>query len=94
MKKLKAIKTIAVILFLISLFCTVDLGLSCLFNAGASYHDGYWAHSLLHAAFGIFGDSAWTFDMFFAKFEISAWITYALVAVNVALRFVKEKGTL
>ena len=62
MKKLKAIKTIAVILFLISLFCTVDLGLSCLFNAGASYHDGYWAHSLLHAAFGIFGDSAWTFD--------------------------------
>lgn len=89
MKHFKTIRIIAAIVFLISLFCTVDLGLSLLFNTGAVYHDGYASHSLLHAVFGIFGDGVWTFDMFFGKFETSAGITYALLVVNVVLLFCK-----
>lgn len=92
MKQLKALKILAAILFLISLFCTVDLGLNLLFNTEPSIHDGsYGVHSLLHAVFGIFGDSMWSFDMFFDAFKNSAWITYALLVVNVVLHFCKDK---
>ena len=93
MKQLRTIRIIAVILFLISLFCTVDLGLNFLFNTESSIHDGsYGTHSILHAMFGIFGDGVWTFDMFFGKFETSAWITYALLVVNVVLLFCKGES--
>ena len=92
MKQLRTIRIIAVILFLISLFCTVDLGLNFLFNTESSIHDGsYGTHSILHAMFGIFGASRWSFDMFFAAFKNSAWITYALLAINVVLYFCKDK---
>lgn len=92
MKQLRTIRIIAAILFLISLFCTVDLGLNFLFNTEPGIHDGsYGVNSLLHAVFGIFGDSMWSFDMFFAAFKNSAWITYALLVVNVVLNFCKGK---
>ncbi len=92
MKKLRVIKVIAVALFLISLFCTVDLGLNLIYNSEPSIHDGsYVIKSILHAMFGVFGDSLWSFDMFFLALKASAWITYALLAVNAVLYFIKEK---
>ena len=92
MKKLRTIQIIAATLFLISLFCTVDLGLTVLFNAEPVIHDGSLsAHSILHAVFGIFGDSLWSFDRFFSAFSTSVWITYALLAANVVLHFCKGK---
>ncbi len=92
MKKLKVIKIIAVVLFFISLFCTIDLGLNLLYNTEPSIHDGsYGTYSILHAVFGIFGDSLWSFDIFFLALKNSAWITYALLLVNVVLDFIKEK---
>lgn len=92
MKKLKSIRIIAVILFLISLFCTVDLGLNFLFNIEPIIHDGsYGVCSLLHSVFRIFGDSGWSFDLFFSAFKTSAWITYFLLVVNVILHFYKGK---
>ena len=92
MKNLRTIQIIAAILFLISLFCTVDLGLNVLFNAEPFIHDGSLsAHSILHAVFGIFGDSLWSFDRFFSAFSTSVWITYALLAANVVLHFCKGK---
>lgn len=92
MKKLGILKIIAVVLFLISLFCTVDLGLNLLFNAVPSAHDGsYGICSILHAVFNIFGDGSWSFDMFFRAFQNSAWITYALLVVNVVLHFCNGK---
>ena len=92
MKRLKTIRKVAVVLFLLSLFCTVDLGLNFLFNTEPGIHDGsYGVHSLLHAVFGIFGDSGWSFDRFFAAFNNAAWITYALLVVNVVLYFCQDK---
>lgn len=90
MKKLRTLKIIAAVLFLISLFCTVDLGLNVLYNAETRVHDGsYGMCSILHAVFGIFGDSRWSFDRFFFAFKNSVWITYVLLAVNVVLHFCK-----
>lgn len=92
MKKLRTLKIIAAVLFLISLFCTVDLGLNLLFNTLPSAHDGsFGIHSVLHAVFNIFGDSLWSFDRFFLAFKNAAWITYALLAANVILHLIKEK---
>ncbi len=92
MKTLRVIKVIAVVLFLISLFCTVDLGLNLLYNTEPTIHDGsYGTYSILHAVFDIFGDSLWSFDMFFLAFKNSALITYVLLVVNVVLHFLKKK---
>ena len=86
--KMRAIKITAGVLLLISLFCTVDLGLNVLYNAMPGIHDGSYAvHSVLHTLFRIFGDSLWSFDRFFAAFERSAWISYGLFVVNAVLHF-------
>ncbi len=91
MKKMRTIKIIAVVLFLISLFCTVDLGLNFLYNTEPLQHDGITTNSVLQSIFGIFGDSLWAFDRFFNAFKNSAWISFALLAVNAVLRFFKDK---
>ncbi len=92
MKNLKVIRVIAVVAFLISLFCTIDLGINLLYNAETSIHDGsYGISSVLHAVFGIFGDNLWSYDRFFLAFKNASWITYFLLAVNVVLCFFKDK---
>ena len=92
MKKRKTLKIIATAVFLISLFCTVDLGLNLLYNAESGIHDGSYAvHSILHAVFRIFGDSLWSFDRFFLAFRNAAWITFSLLTINVILHFYQSK---
>ena len=92
MKKRKTLKIIAAAVFLISLFCTVDLGLNLLYNAVSGIHDGSYAvHSILHAVFRIFGDSLWSFDRFFLAFRNAAWITFSLLTINVILHFYQSK---
>ncbi len=92
MKHIQTIRRIAAILFLLSLFCTVDLGLNLLYNTEPLQHDGsFGVRSLLHAMFGIFGDRLWSFDRFFRAFEMAAWCSFVLLAGNVLLHFIKEK---
>ncbi len=91
MKKIRIFKMITTVLFMISLFCTIDLGLNLLYNTQPLLHDGLANRSILHAVFGIFGDSLWSFDRFFEAFKISAWITFALLGVNIIISFFKEK---
>ncbi len=91
-KKWRAIRLIAAALLVLSLFCTIDLGLNVLYNAEPDIHDGsYGTHSILHAVFGIFGDSLWSFDRFFLAFQRSTWVTYLLLIVNAVLHFFKGK---
>ena len=70
----------------------MDLGLNFLYNTEPGLHDGsYGTCSVLHAVFGIFGDSGWSFEMFFRAFRNAAWITYALGVLNVALHLCRPK---
>ncbi len=95
MKKLKVLKIIAIVLFFVSLFCTIDLGLNFLYNTDPSAlgHDGsYISYSILHGIFGIFGDGIWSFEMFFLAFKNSAWVTFMLMTVNVLLRALEKKA--
>ncbi len=88
MKKMKTFKIIVLIMFIFSLFCTIDLGLNFLYNTELSLHDNsYGTCSILHAVFGIFGDSLWSFERFFTAFSSSVWITFALFIVNIVLYF-------
>ena len=93
MKTIRILRILAGILFMISLFCTVDLGLNLLFNAETQIHDGsYGVYSVLHTVFRIFGDSRWSYDRFFFAFRNSAWVTYGLLVLNGVLHFCKGKG--
>ncbi len=94
MKRLRTVRTVAVVLLVVSLFCTVDLGLNVLYNTETWLHDGsYTICSILHGIFGIFGDSLWSFERFFAAFRSAVWISFGLLAVNVVLRFVIGRKT-
>ncbi len=89
-KKTKPIKLIIIVPFLISLFCTIDLGLNLLYNTQAHLHDGLVPLSILHTLFNIFGDSVWTFERFFCAFEAAVWITFMLFLLNVILSLFKN----
>ncbi len=92
MSKLNTIKISAAVLFLISLFCTVDLGFNFLYNLVPEFLDGYTTNSILHGIFQIFGDHSWSLGMFFNAFETSAWISFALLVLNVVLHFYNTKN--
>ncbi len=91
MKKLKTVRAIALILFLAALFCAIDLGLNVLYNVTPQLHDGFSAHSTLHGLFGIFGDSCWSFDLFFAAFEKAAWVAFILLTANIVLFWIADR---
>ncbi len=76
-------------LFLVSLFCTIDLGMNFIYNFVSEYLDGLTSHSILHGFFGILGDNSWSLGMFFELFERSAWISFLLLIVNTILYFFK-----
>ncbi len=90
MQHIKIIKTVCSALFIISLFCTVDLGLNFFYNLAPELHDGYTTCSILHGVFGIFGDHSWSFEMFFNAFKTSVWISFIILVLNIVLYFCKE----
>ncbi len=92
MKKVGIIKISSIVLFLISLLCTIDLGMNYLYNLNPALHDGSYVNkSTLQNLFQIFGDQGWTIDKFYQAFEISVWITFILAALTVILQFIKSK---
>ena len=89
---MKRIKTIALILLLISLFSSIDLGLNFLYNLVPEHLDGYTSHSILQGLFGILGDHGWSLSKFYSMFETSIWFTYLMVVVNIILNTKTRKG--
>ncbi len=91
MNKIKLIKRVSILAFLISLFCTIDLGLNFLYNTETHLHDGsFKTCSILQILFNIFGDSNWTFERFFYAFEISVWLTFIFLMLNIILIHTKQ----
>ncbi len=85
---MKKIRITSLVLLLISVFVSVDLGLNFSYNLLHEYHDGLQINSLLHFFFGIFGDSLWSMERFFNAFETSLWISFAVFAENIVLTIV------
>lgn len=85
---MKKIRIISLVLLLISVFASVDLGLNFFYNLLSEFHDGLQVNSLLHFFFGVFGDSLWSKERFFDAFEISLWISFVVFAENIVLAIV------
>lgn len=82
---MRKVRIAACILFLKSLFVSIDLGMNFLYNLVPEFLDGYTSHSILQGLFGIFGDRNWTLARFYEMFERSLWVSYILLAINVLL---------
>ena len=79
---MKKLKLILLILFILSLFCTLDLGFNLLYNLIPEHLDGYTTHSTMQGLFGVFGDNSWSLSRFYKTFETSTWITFWLFVFN------------
>ena len=88
---MKKLKLILLILFILSLFCTLDLGFNLLYNLIPEHLDGYTTHSALQGLFGVFGDHSWSLSRFYNAFETSTWITFWLFVFNSILIFKTKK---
>lgn len=87
---MKRIRTISLIILLVSLFASIDLGFNFLYNLVPEHLDGYTSHSTLHGLFGILGDHGWSLSKFYNMFEKSVWFTYLMVLENIGLLTIKN----
>ncbi len=85
---MKKIRIVSLVLLLISVFVSVDLGLNFSYNLLSEFHDGLQVNSLLHFFFRVFGDSLWSMERFFNAFEASLWISFVVFVENIILAIV------
>lgn len=84
---MKKIKIVFMALFIISLFASIDFGFNFLWALTPDINDGIAVRTL----FNFFGDRLWSYERFLKAFEISTWITFGLLMVNVVLLFQRKK---
>ena len=84
---MKKIKIVFMALFIVSLFASIDLGFNFLWALIPDMNDGITVRTFIN----FFGDSLRSCERFLTAFEISAWITFGLLIVNVVLSFVRKK---
>lgn len=85
---MKKIKIVFVMLFIISLFVSIDLGFNFLWALIPDINDGITVRTFIN----FFGDRLWSYVRFLKAFEISTWITFGLLIVNVVLSFLKSNN--
>ena len=83
---MKKIKIVFMVLFIISLFVSIDLGFNFLWALIPDINDGITVRTFIN----FFGDRLWSYERFLKAFEISTWITFGLLIVNVVLPFVRK----
>lgn len=84
---MKKIKIVFMVLFIISLFMSIDLGFNFLWALIPDINDGITVRTFIN----FFGDRLWSYERFLKAFEISTWITFGLLMVNVVLSFERKK---
>lgn len=84
---MKKIKIVFMVLFIISLFVSIDLGFNFLWALIPDINDGITVRTFIN----FFGDRLWSYERFLKAFEISTWITFGLLMVNVVLSFKRKK---
>lgn len=84
---MKKIKIAFMVLFIIFLFVSIDLGFNFLWALIPDINDGITVRTFIN----FFGDRLWSYERFLKAFEISTWITFGLLIVNVVLSFERKK---
>lgn len=85
---MKKIKMVFAALFIVSLFVSIDFGFNFLWSLIPDINNGITVRTFIN----FFGDRLWSYERFLKAFEISTWITFGLMIVNVVLSFVKKKN--
>lgn len=88
---MKKVRLAALVLLLIALFASFDLGLLLLYNLVPGLADGLAGRSILQAVFHVFGDRDWTLAKFFFAFEKAAWSALFLLLINGGLALWDKK---
>ncbi len=85
---MRNLKVASLIIFIISLFITVDLGINCLGVGISELQDGVSYNSILQSSFGLLESLGVDSHIdFFNAFKISAWISSFILIVNISLNF-------
>ena len=83
---MKSIRIASLVLLIIGVFVSIDLGLNCLALAIPELQDGISYHSLLQSTFGLLDNIGINDSVsFFYGFRNSLWVVFALLVENVAL---------
>ncbi len=82
---MKKLRIFAFVLFLLSMLITFDLWSNYSYNLVPQDGSITALHSITHRLFGIFGDHGWTVSRFYSAFSVSAAVSAALGAANLAL---------
>lgn len=88
---MKKLRLIALVLFLVTVFVSIDFGLNFLWSMVPEANDGLGNFSILHGLFGVFGNH-WSHTEFLTAFQNSVWASFVLLLVNVGLGVWKKKG--
>ena len=85
---MKTFKIISLVVLLVSLFVSVDLGINCIGSLVPELQDGIGYNSFLQSAFGLLEGSLKTRADFFGAFTTSLWVSFAIFTENVVLHIV------
>ena len=84
---MKKIRIVSMVLFIVSLFVSIDLGFNFLWALVPGVNDGIAVRTFINS----FGDRLWSYERFLKAFEISTWVTFVLLIVNITLSFIRKK---
>ncbi len=88
---LERIQMVSVIIFLIAVFCAVDLGINFASALVPTLNDGMGFRSFLHTFFRIFGDGVVQLEDFFFAFQKALWFAFFMLVENVVVEVWKRK---
>lgn len=78
---MRKIRILFMVLFLLSLLMSIDFGFNFLWALIPEMNDGLTVRTFIN----FFGDRLWSYERFLKAFEISTWITFVLLAINIVL---------
>ena len=81
---MKKVKTLSMIVLVIMIFISIDLGINFFFSLIPEANDGIANISILYRVFGFY-DDRWSRIGFFNVFKNALWITFVIFLENIIL---------
>ena len=87
---MKRVRIISLIILIIMVFVSIDLGFNFLKSIVPSLNDGIGNFSFFQITrlFEPFGDTGWSQEGYLKVFEKSVWITFAILIENIILTMI------
>lgn len=89
---MKRARIISLIILIIGVFVTIDLGFNFLKSMVPALNDGIGCFSIFQITgiFEPFGDNGWSQARYLQAFEKSVWITFAIFVENIILTMINS----